>query len=271
VVRGSDPTIGYIALQINLTTTFITVPIPESVNYLVKDIGFNITTPLRSSTSAASSVPSSSSSPLTTTPIGVVVGPTSGAVVFIALIATALLLFRRRRERVKGHMGHTISLTEPVNHAGSFPHEGESPIPLPWIVPDSTQAARVGTVEPYDRTTTPWIGEKVPSKASEGFLAPGTTDSLGSDSLPTEISLNNGHPLSIHSSSFFSRMPEDPSLTYGLEESVRQDRTLPPSFSPELARFASANRDIINESLEVKPQAAGYLPTDDSSNLTPEK
>jgi len=75
---------------------------------------------------------------------------------------------------------------------------------------------------------------------------------------------------------------------YGLEESVVQDRTMPPSFSPEpaqsastssapppsfspeFARFASANRDVINESLEARLQAAGYLPTDDPSDLTPE-
>jgi hypothetical protein len=177
-------------------------------------------------------------------------------------------------------MAHTISLTEPLNHAGSFPHERESLIPLPWIVPDSTQAAQVGAVEPYDRITTPWIGGKVSSKPLGGFLnnpdlaarfAAGTTDSLGSDSLPTEISLHTGRPVSIHPSSFFSRMPDDPPPTYGLEESVRQDRTLPPLFSPELARFASANRDIINESLEARLQAAGYLPTDDPSNLTPEQ
>jgi hypothetical protein len=131
----------------------------------------------------------------------------------------------------------------------------------------------------------------------------------GSSGVPTEIPPNTGRPISIHSSSF-SVMPDYPPPIYGLEDSVVQDRALPPSFSPqfaqfastsrapvplapsfspepvqvastsatlpssfspELARFASANRDVINESLEAKLHAAGYLPTDDPNDLTPEE
>jgi hypothetical protein len=299
VVRGSDPTIGYIALQINVTVSTTTIPNGTGTNiqevyYWVRDIGVAITTP------ASSHSPSSS-------PIGVIVGATIGAVVFIALLVTALLLFRRRRERAKGHVAGATTFTEPANHAG--PGSAHSAQPAP-----------VGMVEPNDRLTTPWTEGIVSSTPSVDLLikstpatrlVAGTTSGIGnsgqhssgSNGLPTEIPPNASRPMSIQSSSF-SAMPDYPPPIYGLEESVRQDRTQPPSFSPEpasisgtlppsfspelarfvgtsgilppvfspeLARFATANRDVINESLEARLQAAGYLPTDDPSKLTAEQ
>lgn len=85
-----------------------------------------------------------------------------------------------------------------------------------------------------------------------------------------------GRPISLHSAN--SAAPSDPPPTYGHSlprDSPHPDptqmRTLSASFSPELVRFASTNRDMINENLEARLQAAGYLPTDDPSNLTPEE
>jgi hypothetical protein len=265
----------------------------------VKDIGINITTPVQSSTGPSSS-PSSS-------PIGVIVGATIGAVVFVALLVTALLLFRRRRERGKGHIAGSNTFKEPEDHADSLPHEGEGRTPLHWEGADSPDSALpmatlVGMVEPNDRLTTPWTEGIVSSKPSGGRLnksAPATSlvaattsgigssgqQSSSSNAVPTEIPPNTGRPLSMQSSSF-SAMPDYPPPIYALEESVQQDRTRPPSlppepastsrtlplsFSPELAQFANANRHVINESLEAKLQAAAYLPTDDPSHLTPEQ
>jgi hypothetical protein len=307
VVRGSDPTIGYIGLLINVTMSTATVPNPTSPNipqiyYWVQDIGINITTPLQTSTSASSvttfpSSGSSSPSSPTTVPIGVVVGSTVGAVVFITLIVIALLCFRRRRERAEG-----LTFTEPANHKD--PLSGEGPIQLPWVGPDSAHSAQVGMVEPNNRLTTPWTEGVVSSTPSGGLLnkaAPSTglvagkTSGIGSggrhpsgsNAFPTETPPNAGRPLSVHSSSF--SMPGYPPPIYGLEESVGQDRTTPPSsspelvqsastsralppvFSPELAEFANANRDVINQSLEARLQAAGYLPTDDPNDLPPEE
>jgi len=311
VVRGSAPTIGYIPLQIYFTITPITVPSPQKLYCWVWDIELNITTPLQSSTQAASSLgtfpssSSSSSSPSTTIPIGVVVGAIVGAVVFIALLVIALLLFRKRREREKGHIADTITFTEPENHQEPLSHEGEGPIQLPWVGLNSGQLTPVGMAELNDRLTTPWnegIASSTPSGSflykagpSTGLVVSTTSgvgssgqQSLGPNGLPTEIPPNTGRPISIHSSSL-SAMPDYPPPIYGLEESVRQDRTMPPSLSPELAqfastsrvqppssspelaRFASANRDVINETLEAKLHAAGYLPTDDPNGLTPEQ
>jgi hypothetical protein len=176
---------------------------------------------------------------------------------------------------------------------------------VPWVGPDSAQPTPVDMVEPNDRLTTPWTEGIVSSTPSGGLprksdpatgLVAGTTlgiggtgqHSSGSNSLSTEIPPNIGRSVSIQSSSF-SAMPDYPPPMYALEESVRQDRTrasssspetvqvastsatLPPLFSPELARYASANRDVINESLQARLQAAGYLPTDDPSDMTPEQ
>jgi hypothetical protein len=279
VVPGSDATIGYIALKINVTMSTTTAL--QALSFWVKDIGINITTPVQSSTPAASTGPSSSPS---SSPIGVIVGATIGAVVFVALIVAALLLFRRRRQRAKGHIADATPFTEPVNHKDPLPHEGE--VPVPGIGPDSPQLTPGVTVEPNDRPTSSWIGGNVSGKLpgsvlnrpdmAAGLVAAtasgvgGSGQSLSSSDLPSEIPPNTGRPLSIHSSSF-SAIPDYPPPIYGLEESVRQDRTLPASFSPELARFANANRHVINESLEAKLQAAAYLPIDDPSNLTPEQ
>jgi hypothetical protein len=220
-------------------------------------------------------------------------------------------------------MAEAITSKEPTNHKISLPDGGEDPMKLPWVGPDSAQPTLVGVVEPTDRLTTPWTEGITSSARSEGLsnkagpstgLVAGTTlgigssgqHSPGSNGVPTEIPPNTGRPVSIHSSSF-SAMPDYPPPIYGLEESVRQDTTtppsfspqlsqfgstsrapapssspepvqvastsatLPPSFSPELARYASANRDVINESLEAKLHAAGYLPTDDPNDLTPEE
>jgi hypothetical protein len=67
-----------------------------------------------------------------------------------------------------------------------------------------------------------------------------------------------------------SRAPA-PSFSPESVQVASTSATLPPLFSPELARFASANRDAINENLEARLLAAGYLPTDDPSDLTPEQ
>lgn len=282
MVRGSDPTIGYIALQINFTMPSPTDANPQEILLWVKDPEFNITTLLQSSTPAASVATFPSSSPSspsssTTIPIGAVVGAAVGALVFIALLVIAFVLFRRRREQAKSRMPHPITLPEPLNLTDSLPHEGEDPIPVPRVGPDSAQPAPVGTVESNDRLTTPWIRENVFRKPGRvvDLLASttsrtGSQHSSSSNALPSEIPPNAG-PVSIHSSSFLSRMPDDPPPTYNTEESVRQERTVPRSFSPELALLASANRDVINESLEARLQAAGYLPTDDPSDLTPEQ
>ncbi|KIM26123.1 hypothetical protein M408DRAFT_330715 [Serendipita vermifera MAFF 305830] len=44
-----------------------------------------------------------------------------------------------------------------------------------------------------------------------------------------------------------------------------------PPTSPALAAFATANRDLISEDLEVRLSIAGYLPSDDPNNLTEEE
>jgi cell division septation protein DedD len=299
VVRGSDRTIGYIALQINLTmsTTTITMdpttPGAATLSFWMKDIGINITTP----------PPAASSS--TTIPIAGIVGAVVGAVVFIALLVIALLLFRRRRERAKGRMVDAFTFKEPANHEEPLPNEEEAPTQLPWVGLDSTQPTPIGKVESSDWPTTPWtdgvmsntpsgsvLNKAVPSTGlvagTKSEIGTSGQHSSGSNGLPTEIPPNIGRTISVHSSSF-SAMPDYPPPIYGLEESVRQERTrpsssspepvqvsrtsvtLPPLFSPELARFASANRDVINEGLEARLQAAGYLPTDDPNDLTPEE
>jgi hypothetical protein len=98
-----------------------------------------------------------------------------------------------------------------------------------------------------------------------------------------------GRPSSLHPS-FISITPSDPPPTYGHQDSsplqnidpahpqtpthhthTQPQTPIQPSFSLELARFARANRDVINENLEARLQAAGYLPTDDPSRLTPEE
>jgi hypothetical protein len=219
-------------------------------------------------------------------------------------------------------MADAITFTGPANHEEPLPDEVEGPMQLPWVGPDSAQPTLIGMVEPNDRLTTPWtegIVSRTPSRdllnkavpsiglvtgKTSGIGTSGQHSSSDSNSLPPERPPNTGRPLSIHSS--FS-MPGYPPPMYGLEESVRQDRTTPPSFSPELvqsattsralpnsfspepvqfastsgtvppvfspelAEFANANRDVINQSLEARLQAAGYLPTDDPNDLTPEE
>jgi len=75
----------------------------------------------------------------------------------------------------------------------------------------------------------------------------------------------------ILSSPTSSAMPYDPPPIYGQEELVRTGPVPSSSFSPALALFASRHRDVINENLEARLQAAGYLPTDDPTYLTPEE
>jgi hypothetical protein len=97
-------------------------------------------------------------------------------------------------------------------------------------------------------------------------------NSLPMTTLPTPRT--TGRATSLHSSFSGTGMTSDPPPTYGSgsEAPARPDRrTLSSSFSPELARFASANRDVIGENLEARLQAAGYLPTDDPSRLTAEE
>jgi hypothetical protein len=80
------------------------------------------------------------------------------------------------------------------------------------------------------------------------------------------------NPSSIRPNSSISRGLHDPPPIYGVGDLIGQDSVpLASSFSHELARFAVANRDIINENLEARLQAAGYLPTEDPSQLTPEE
>jgi hypothetical protein len=133
-------------------------------------------------------------------------------------------------------------------------------------------------VEPNGQPSSSWTRLNSSSKQPSGFLnrpiplsaattsGSGSGDQRSSDSndLPMVPLRNADRPISPS----FSATTYDPPPTYGPEESVLQAS---PSFSPELARFASANRDVINESLEARLQAAGYLPTDDPSNLTPEE
>jgi hypothetical protein len=324
VVRGSDPSIGYIALQINVTMSAAMVPNStfalQVISYRVKDIGINIITP-KSSMLVASSAITSSKLSSATIPTGVVVGAAIGAIVLTSLLIIALLVLQRRWQRAKGQRADAVTSTKPVKQKDRLTHEADGPIPDPA---HSAQSTPVGMEEPNDQLTTPWTEGIVSSTPSDSFLnnldpATGlvgrtTSESGGSDQhlssgsngLPPEIPRNSGRPISIHSSSF-SAIPDYPPPIYGLEESVRQDRTrppsfatelvrfastsrapppsfspepvqvtstsatLPPSFSAELARYASANRDVINESLEAKLHAAGYLPSDDPNDLTPEQ
>jgi cell division septation protein DedD len=272
VVRGSQPGLGYIALKINITMTPLTTSHEEYLNYYVKDIGFQITTPQQNGTSStASSSPSSS----TTVPVGVVAGATIGAVALIALLVIVFLLLKRRRQRKNADRS---SLTEPVKHVDPLPHEEEGPTPVPWVAPDSAQpAAPVGMMERNNRPNISGFREYSSSKSPRTFLNsspdPAATTS-GSGTRGREISPNSGDTprlTSTHSTSLFSSTPSDPPPTYGPEDLLRQDRAPSSLFSPELARFAAANRDVINENLEARLQAAGYLPTDDPNRLTAEE
>ena len=269
MVRGTDPTLGYIALKINITMTPLTTSHEEYLNYYVRGIGFQITTPLQNATSTGSSSPSPSS----TVPVGAVAGATIGAVALIALLVIVFLLFRRRRERKNANR---ISFTEPVNHADTLSHEEQDQIPQPWVAPDSAQLpAPVGMAERNDRPTIFGFRAYSSGKSSRAFLnrpGPAATSS-GSGNPDLETSRNSGgagRPTSVQSSSFFST-PSDPPPTYGPGDFLRQDGAPSSLFSPELARFASAHRDVINENLEARLQAAGYLPTDDPSRLTAEE
>jgi cell division septation protein DedD len=269
-VLGSQPGLGYIALKINITMTPLTTSHEEYLNYYVKDIGFKITTSQQNATSTTSSSPSSS----TTVPVGVVAGATIGAVALIALLVIVFLLLKRRRQRENADR---TSLTEPVKHTDILAHEGEGPTPVPWVAPDAAQpAAPVGMAERNNRPNIYGFREYSSGKSSRVFSNrppdPAATTS-GSGTRGVETSPNSGdtpRPTSTHSTSLFSSTPSDPPPTYGPEDLLRQDRA-PSLFSPELARFAAAHRDVINENLEARLQAAGYLPTDDPNRLTAEE
>ena len=130
-------------------------------------------------------------------------------------------------------------------------------------------------------------GEREEERGSNGLLLPIGIPPNSSGGIA--IGGGAGRPISLYSS-FFSTTPSDPPPIYGEEDSHPQNAPLPDptltqtpfsssrdptrlasSFSPELARFASAHRDVINENLEARLQAAGYLPTDDPSRLTAEE
>jgi cell division septation protein DedD len=274
VLLGSQPGLGYIALQINITMTVLTTSHQENLNYYVKDIAFKITTPQQNGTSTVTPGSSSFSSS-TTVPVGVVAGATIGAVALIALLVIGFLLLRRRQQRKNADR---TSFTEPVKHIDALPNEEEVPTPVPWVVPDFTPqqlATPMGMAERNGRPDLPGFREYSSGKVSRPFLnRPDSATTSGGGSRGVEMAPNPGdatRPTSTHSTSLFSSTPSDPPPTYGPEDLLRQDRVPASLFSPELAQFASAHRDVINENLEARLQAAGYLPTDDPSRLTAEE
>jgi hypothetical protein len=150
----------------------------------------------------------------------------------------------------------------------------------PQSVNDSTTVLTPGTT-----ATTTDEGES--HGVHEGYPLPTIVISPNSNGNGSGVA---GRPTSLHPS-FISTTPSDPPPTYGHQDSsplqhidpthpqtpthththTQPQTPIQPSFSLELARFARANRDVINENLEARLQAAGYLPTDDPSRLTPEE
>lgn len=197
---------------------------------------------------------------------GVMVGATVGAIALVALLVLAILFFRKRRRH------KMIRIASPAEDGELGSEEGR--------VDSRDTSVEMG--EANNRQNEFWTGVRPLGKrldgpsimpfsaGSDGPTSPTSVTSslpersLLSNAAPFAIPANFGHPASTHTPSDFSDLQLDPPPTYAPEESVRQT----PAFSAALALYASQHRDVINESLEARLQVAGYLPTDDPSNLS---
>jgi len=265
VLRDPDGTHGYILLQIAFTMTPLTGIQNEYLNIFVKDIEFTI---LGEATTAADGGSTGSS-----VPAGVVAGATVGAVAFVALLILAILFFRRRRTKDVNLIPNPAYFGEPAQDKDRQSPGGRA----------ASGAPPTGMVETSTQQTGSWVavhssgkrlnGPSVTPLSTSGDLASASLTgssrpegSSTSNALPFTIPANLGHLTPAQSPSVYSDVPQDPPPTYGPASSVRQTAAV--SFSAVLALYASQHRDVINESLEARLQVAGYLPTDDPSNLS---
>lgn len=294
--RSSDGSLGYIPITISFT--MVPATNHEFLNYYIKGIDFKINTPIQSvtpptstSTSSSSSPSSSSTSSVTTSngtivsgtpsltlldPISLtdsgqqptssadlqtqaspdavrvasvstpaIVGAAMGSIAFISLIIIAVMLWRKRRKRSSLPM-----ISRPYDIVMNPVEKGHGLL----------SPSRRSILQPSSPTTT--FSQPTESASINPFQSPG----LGrTASLPR--SAHSATQSDTGPSSGVSEVPHDPPPIY---DTVGEDRIFRPlpSVPLTLAQFASANRGMINEDLEARLEAAGYLPTDDPDSLT---
>jgi len=210
-----------------------------------------------------------STSPSSKISVGSLTGAVIGGVGVLILLLFAVFFFRRRRRQQKAMITEPLG-AENLGETEQLSSDGEHLFPIPSNDrPARPQIGGYSEKRPnVCLNSTPFPSRPLVTDSTIESSNPHDT-STGTNDLPLTMSPDPVHDMFLRASTLFSDHPYDPPPMYGPEESTRNRPTF--SFSPELAFYASQHRDVINESLEARLQAAGYVPTDDPRRLTPEE